>query len=100
VTVDSKAIVLGAPTVLGGVHPLAQHAAYLVKVLRPPVKYGVVLSSYGWGGGAVRHIQEILGSLRIEVVGAVEERGPPSKETILRIIEIGKVLAEKIKKEE
>jgi len=98
--VDSRAIVLGAPTVLGGVHPLAQHAAYLVRALRPPVKYGVILSSYGWGGGAVRHIQETLGPLKIEVVGIVEVRGPPSEEDISKIIETGKTLAEKIKEEE
>ncbi|MGA9388571.1 MAG: FprA family A-type flavoprotein, partial [Candidatus Bathyarchaeia archaeon] len=35
--VDSRAIVLGAPTVLGGVHPLAVYATYLVKALRPPL---------------------------------------------------------------
>ncbi|MDH7564602.1 MAG: FprA family A-type flavoprotein, partial [Candidatus Bathyarchaeota archaeon] len=32
--VDSRAIVLGAPTVLAGAHPLAVYAAYLVKALR------------------------------------------------------------------
>jgi len=98
--VDSRAIVLGAPTVLGGVHPVAQHAAYLVKALKPPVKYGVVLSSYGWGGGAVRHIQEILEPLKIEVVGMVEVKGPPSEEDIAKTVKIGKALAEKIKEGE
>jgi len=98
--VDSRAIVLGAPTVLGGVHPVAQNAAYLVKALRPPVKYEVVLSSYGWGGGAVRHLEEILEPLKIEVVGMVEVRGPPSEEDITKIVKIGKALAEKIKKGE
>ena len=98
--VDSRAIVLGAPTVLGGVHPLAQHAAYLVRALRPPAKYGVLLSSYGWGGGAAKHIQEILGPLKIEVVGILEVRGPPSEGDIVKTIEIGKTLAEKIKEEE
>jgi len=98
--VDSRAIVLGAPTVLGGVHPLAQHAAYLVRALRPPVKYGVILTSYGWGGGAVRHIQEILGPLKIEVVGVVKVRGPPADEDIAETIKVGKALAEKIKEAE
>ena len=31
--VDSRAIVLGSPTVLAGAHPLAMYAAYLVKAL-------------------------------------------------------------------
>jgi len=95
--VDSHAIVLGTPTVLGGMHPLAIYAAYLVKALRPPLKYGVVLSSYGWGGGAPRQVQEILGPTKIEVVGALEINGPPSAEDHQKIIEIGKRLSNKIK---
>ena len=95
--VDSKAIVLGAPTVLTGMHPLAVYAAYLVKALRPPVKFGVVLSSYGWGGGTLRHAQEILSPSKIEVVGAMEVNGPPAEKDIVQIVEIGKNLAQKIK---
>jgi len=97
--VDSKAIVLGAPTVLGGVHPLAFYATYLVKALRPPTKFGVVVSSYGWGGGAIRHITEILGPSKIEVVGTMEINGPPSENDIKQLIKLGKSLAEKIKEE-
>src|SRR5512136_1852992 len=80
--VDSKAIVLGAPTVLGGMHPLAVQATYLTKALRPPLKFGLVLSSFGWGGGAVKHIQEILGPTKLDLVGAVEINGPPSEDDI------------------
>jgi len=95
--VDSKAIVLGAPTVLGGAHPLAVYATYLVKALRPPLKFGVVLSSYGWGGGAIKHVQEILGSSKMEIVGSMEINGPPSESDVGKIIEIGKSLAGRIK---
>ena len=97
--VDSRAIVLGAPTVLGGMHPLGVYATYLVKVLRPPTKFGVVLSSYGWGGGTVKHVQEILGPSKIEVVGAMEINGSPTENDIKQIIELGKTLAKKIKQE-
>jgi flavorubredoxin len=96
--VDSRAIVLGAPTVLGGAHPLAVYATYLVKALRPPLKYGAVLSSYGWGGGAVKHVQEILGPTKMEIVGAMEINGPPSDSDTKKIVELGKTLAEKISK--
>ena len=96
--VDSKAIVLGAPTVLGGAHPLAVYATYLVKALRPPLKFGAVLSSYGWGGGTIKHVQEILGPTKMEVVGAIEINGPPSEGDTKRIVELGRNLAEKITK--
>lgn len=95
--VDSRAIVLGTPTVLGGAHPLAVYATYLVKALRPPAKYGVVLSSYGWGGGAVKHVQEVLGQTSMQIVGAMEINGPPSESDIGKIVDLGKTLAGKIK---
>jgi len=95
--VDSRAIVLGAPTVLGGMHPLGVYATYLVKALRPPTKFGVVLSSYGWGGGTVKHVQETLGPSKIEVVGAMEINGPPTENHVKQIVELGKTLAKKIK---
>ncbi len=96
--VDSRAIVLGAPTVLGAAHPLGVYASYLVKVLRPPAKYAAVLSSYGWGAGTVKQVQETLAPLRMEIVGAMEVNGPPTDNNKKQVIEIGKKLAEKIKK--
>jgi flavorubredoxin len=97
--VDSKAIVLGAPTVLGGLHPLAVNATYLIKALRPPLKFGLVLSSYGWGGGAVKHVQEILGSTKLDLVGAVEINGPPSEDDLYKITELSTTLAKKIRED-
>jgi len=95
--VDSRAIVLGTPTVIGGMHPLAIYAASLVKVLRPPIKYGVLLSSYGWGGGAVKQALEILGPTKIELVGTVDINGPPSAGDHQKVVELGKQLAGKIR---
>ena len=95
--VDSRAIVLGTPTVLAGAHPLAVYAAYLVKALKPPTQYAVVLSSYGWGGGAIKHVQEVLGPTKMEVVGAMEINGPPTEDNVKQIVELGKALAKKIK---
>jgi flavorubredoxin len=97
--VDSRAIVLGTPTVLGGAHPLAVYATYLVKALKPPTKFGVVLSSYGWGGGAIKQVQEVLGTSKLEVVGTLEINGPPTEDNIKQIVEFGKTLAKKIKEE-
>ena len=95
--VDSRAIVLGAPTVLGGAHPLAIYATYLVRALYPPIRFAVFLSSYGWGAAAVKQMQEILGQLKVEIVGTLEVNGPPTEENIKQIVEIGKLLAGRIK---
>src|SRR3990172_8338665 len=95
--VDSRAIVLGAPVVLGGMHPVAVYGALLVKALKPPLKYGAVISSYGWGGAAIKQALEILGPTKIEVVGTHEINGPPTPDDHQKVTEIAKQLAGKIK---
>ncbi len=95
--VDSRGIVLGTPTVLGRMHPLAVFASHLVKVLKPPLKYGVVLTSYGWGKGALSHASEVLGPTGLEIVGALEVNGAPSDESYKEIRKIGIELASKIR---
>lgn len=94
--VDSRGIVLGTPTVLGRMHPLAVYASHLVKVLKPPAKYGVVLTSYGWGKGALSHASEMLGPTGLEVVGALEVKGVPESEDYKAVRDVAKSLAQKV----
>ena len=47
----------------------------------------------------MRQIQEVLGSSRIEIVGAMEVNGPPSEKDIKQVVELGKALAKRIKEE-
>jgi len=95
--VDSRALVLGSPTVLGGLHPLASYAVSLVKALRPPFRFAAFVGSYGWGGGALRQVQEQIGPLKIEVVGAVDVNGPPDDEALGKVAELARQLSLKIK---
>jgi flavorubredoxin len=94
--VDTPAVVIGAPTVLGGAHPVAAYAALLVKTLRSPTKYGVVLTSHGWSGGAVKQIQEMLSGMKLEVLGAVDVKGPPKKAEFDKVRELADKIAEKL----
>jgi flavorubredoxin len=95
--VDSRAIVFGVPTVIGGMHPLGVYAATLVKALRPPLQYAALLSSYGWGGGAMKQALEMLGPTGVEVVGTHEIKGTPSADDLEKIRTTGRKLAAKIK---
>ncbi len=95
--VDTPVVVVGAPTVLGGVHPVAAYATMLVKTLRAPTKYAAVLTSYGWSGGAVKALQGILEGTRIEVLGVVEVKGPPKKTEFDKVVELADKIDEKLK---
>lgn len=94
--VDSPVVIIGAPTVLGGVHPVAAYAAMLVKALRAPTKYAAVLTSHGWSGGAVRALQEILAGTKIEILGAVDAAGRPKEKDIEEVLKLADKIAEKI----
>ncbi len=83
--VDAATLVLAAPTVLGGAHPSAIYAAYLVNALRPKLKHIGIISSYGWGGMAVQHIQNCLTAVRPEVLEPVMIKGHPKDEDLKKI---------------
>ena len=94
--VDTPVVIIGAPTVLGGMHPAAAYAALLVKTLRSPTKYGVVLTSHGWSGGAVKQVQELLSGMKMEILGVVDVKGPPKKAEFDKVQELADKIAEKI----
>ncbi len=94
--VDSACIVLGAPTVLGGVHPMGFEAAYLVKALRPPVKYAAVVSSYGWAPAVGKAVTELFAGTQVEIVGAVEAKTRPKKEDFEKIAALADAIAGKL----
>ncbi len=91
--VDAATVVLGTPTVLIGPHPKAVFAAYLVKVLRPKVKFLSLIGSYGWGTKVVEQVAEMLGSLNAEIIEPVIVKGYPKDSDLVLLNE----LAEKIK---
>jgi len=95
--VDAGAVVIGAPTVLNGAHPLAIMATEIIRALKPRTKLAAVFSSYGWGGGAAKMITERLQQSGFEILDTLQVRGPPSEEDLKKAAELGKHVAERIK---
>jgi len=84
--VDARAVVLAAPTVLNGAHPLMVYFLYLFNALRPPAKYCIIFDSFGWAGGAVRQIKDAVGS-NVEVLDVLEVNGRASDAELAKIVE-------------
>ena len=78
--VDAATVVIASPTVLGGAHPLAMYAAYLVNALRPKTRFVSVIGSYGWGGRMVEQLKDMLKNLKVELLEPVLVKGYPSEE--------------------
>lgn len=96
--VDSRAIIFGAPTVLANVHPLGMYGAFLLKVLRPPLKYALLLSSFGWVESAIEEVKQVLSSLNgLEIVGEFAVKGPAYEEELQALDKLVDILLEKVR---
>jgi len=97
--VDASAIVIGAPTVLNGAHPLALLATEIIRALKPRAKLVAVFGSYGWGRGAVKMIMDRLQQSGFQILETLEVRGPPKEEDIQKAVDLGKRVAQSVKEE-
>lgn len=95
--VDSRAIVLAAPTILGGAHPLAVHAAYLVKALRPPARYALIVGSHGWHGRSNEALLEVLKGLNLELLGTLDVHARPGADDYNKLLRLTNLLINKVR---
>lgn len=75
--VDAATLVIAAPTVLVGPHPLAAYAVFLANALRPKTKFASIIGSYGWAGKMVEQISAMIPNLQVEVLEPVMVKGLP-----------------------
>jgi flavorubredoxin len=80
--VDSATIIFGTPTMLFGPHPQMVNAAYVINILRPKVRFGAIVGSFGWGGNTVDTLKGMLGKLNLEMFDPVYVRGAPDSSTL------------------
>lgn len=65
---DSRAVVVGSPTLNNGIFPtLADFLTYM-KGLRPQNKMGAAFGSFGWSGEAVGLIEKYLEEMKFEMI--------------------------------
>lgn len=94
---DARGILIGSSTINNGV--LATVAPFLEELqgLRPVKKVAAAFGSYGWGGGAVKTIEEKLQKAGIEVVApAITVNWVPDKNELQKCFEFGREFAKKI----
>ncbi len=93
--VDAATIVLAAPAVLGGMHPLAASVGALVDALKPPVKFAGYLGSYGWSRGQIGKTAELLPHLKVEVLEPVLCAGRPRAADLEAVDRLAAQIADK-----
>lgn len=64
---DSKAILIGSPTLNNGMLPTVGAFLTYLRGLRPKNRIGFAFGSYGWGGQAVGEIEKVMAELNWEL---------------------------------
>lgn len=88
---DSRAVILGSPTINNGIMPAMADILCYMKGLRPTGKIGAAFGSYGWSGEAVKLLTEALRDMGVEVAAeGVRVKFTPRKEDLDRCVEFGR----------
>jgi len=95
---DAKAVLVGSPTLNNGMFPtLGQFLTYSTG-LKPKGKLWSFFGSYGWGGGAVKGMTEMVKKAGFEVFEpGIEVKFVPDQEDLKKCFDFGQQIAQKIK---
>lgn len=94
---ESRAILIGTPTLNNIMFPTVAEFLTYLKGLRPKNRIAGAFGSFGWGGGAVKEVYEELKKMGLEVVEpGVECLYRPGPEDEKKCLEFGRRFAEKV----
>jgi anaerobic nitric oxide reductase flavorubredoxin len=95
---EAKGLLVGSSTINNGVLPTVAPFLEEMQGLRPRNKIAAAFGSYGWGGGAVKTIEEKLERASMEVVApALTVNWVPDKIELQKCFEFGRDFAKKVK---
>jgi flavorubredoxin len=95
---DSRALVVGSPTLNNGLFPtLADFLTYM-KGLKPKNKIGAAFGSYGWSGEAVKLIEKELTDMNVAIVApGLRTQYVPDNDALDACIAFGRKVGQAIK---
>jgi anaerobic nitric oxide reductase flavorubredoxin len=94
---DAKAVLVGSPTLNNGIFPTIGSFMTYATGLKPKDKLWSFFGSYGWGGGAVRALEEMASKAGFNVRKAdLQVKYIPDREDLKKCFELGKQIAVEI----
>lgn len=96
---DCGAVIAGSPTHNNGLMPLVAAMLCYMEGLKPLNRVGGAFGSCGWSGESPRHIQERLAAMKLDLpVEPLKCFWAPSKDVLKQCNEMGKKIAETLKR--
>lgn len=95
---EAKGILVGSPTLHNDILPTVAPILSDLEVLKPKGKKAAAFGSYGWGGGAVKKIQESMERGKMEIMmNPFTIKWVPTEEELKNAYEFGKEFARRVK---
>ncbi|CAG1002284.1 MAG: FprA family A-type flavoprotein [Candidatus Methanoperedens sp.] len=94
---ESRAIIIGSPTLHNGMFPTVGGFLTYLMGLRPKNKLWTTFGSYGWGGGGVKAVNEKLKSSGYEPIESLEVNFRPDEQDMAKCYTLGQKIASIVK---
>jgi flavorubredoxin len=65
---DAGALVVGSPTMNNQIYPTVADLMTYLRGLKPRNRIGATFGSYGWSGEAVKHLDQLMQDMKVELV--------------------------------
>ncbi|MCJ7618337.1 MAG: flavodoxin domain-containing protein, partial [Desulfobacterales bacterium] len=89
--IDSRAVIVGSPTLNNGLFPTVSDLLTYMKGLKPKNKIGAAFGSYGWSGESVKLINKELEAMKFEIIDpGLKIQYVPDKEGFEMCFQFGK----------
>ena len=91
---DSRAILMGSPTINNGMMPAMADMLTYMKGLKPQGRVGAAFGAYGWSGEAVKLISQWMREMNINLVGdGLRVKYSPKVQELDKCVELGRQVA-------
>ena len=95
--IDSRAVIVGSPTLNNGLFPTVSDFLTYMKGLKPKNKFGAAFGSYGWSGESVRLINKELESMKFETIApGLKIQYVPDNEGLAKCFQFGNKIGKAI----
>jgi flavorubredoxin len=96
---NAGAFIVGSPTLNNNMYPTIADILVYIKGLRRTGLIGAAFGSYGWGGEAVKQIEEALTAMKVEIIAdGIKAKYVPDTDDLQKCFDMGLQIAEELKK--
>ncbi|HDN80552.1 MAG TPA: FprA family A-type flavoprotein [Chloroflexi bacterium] len=96
----NRGVMIGSPTYEGLLFPPVAQVIEMAAIKRIQRRKAAMFGSYGWSGGALRHLKKLIEPIKWELVDSLEFIGHPSEEDLRKGEEFGARFAAAVKEAE